>query len=311
MWWWESTIAARKIGIAAIGVFGSSMGEMQVHITLCLIMAIIVLTAVVRPFGEQRVLQFLELGTLMATWMTLWAGTVFNANPKCEDGEGGTIAWCETLSVLVGLFDIAMVLVVVAVVVYLTKQKECDACCGRVKDDTVGQRRRDRVVQVAEGRRSRMDSAEVTSMVNPTLEVGTIEDTPKLMVEMTVRSSTRVESSEVTTLTNPRLDLEAANATPELSIERTARRQLIMDRYEEAERSQHESTTVAKARRSSPAVVEEEDVVVAVLNTKRKNKSNNEAQEFRRERLKLKSLHDKKTVKTNPLLAIKQKQGKL
>ena len=137
VWWWESTVAARKIGVAAIGVFGSSMGEMQVHITLCLIMAIVVLTAVVQPFGKQRVLQFLELGTLMATWMTLWAGTVFNSNPKCEDGEGGTVAWCDALSVLVGVLDIAMVIVVVAVVVYLTKQKDCDACCGRVKDETV------------------------------------------------------------------------------------------------------------------------------------------------------------------------------
>ena len=39
-WWWEGTVATRKIGIAAIGVFGSSMGEMQVHGTAWLIVIV-------------------------------------------------------------------------------------------------------------------------------------------------------------------------------------------------------------------------------------------------------------------------------
>ena len=95
VWWWEITVAVRKIVIAAIGVFGSSMGEMQVHITAWLIMAVMLLTSIVQPFGKQKLLQFLELGTLWATWMTLWAGTVFNSYPRCEDGEGGTVGWCD------------------------------------------------------------------------------------------------------------------------------------------------------------------------------------------------------------------------
>ena len=55
VWWWESTVAVRKIGIAAIGVFGSAMGEMQVHITAWFMVVIIVLTALVQPFGKQKI----------------------------------------------------------------------------------------------------------------------------------------------------------------------------------------------------------------------------------------------------------------
>ena len=33
VWWWESTVALRKIIISLIGVFGGSMGQMQIHLT--------------------------------------------------------------------------------------------------------------------------------------------------------------------------------------------------------------------------------------------------------------------------------------
>ena len=171
------------------------MGEMQVHGTAWLIVIVMLLTAVVQPFGKQKLLQFLELGTLCATWMTLWAGTIFNSYPKCEDGEGGTIGWCDTLSVLVGVLDIAMACVAIAVVVYLTKQKECDACCGRVKDETVGQRRRESVARETERRKSRMESKEVTSFVNPTLDSEKRKATPDLGIEMTSRTSESANGS--------------------------------------------------------------------------------------------------------------------
>ena len=163
------------------------MGEMQVHGTAWLIVIVMLLTAIVQPFGKQKLLQFLELGTLCATWMTLWAGTVFNSYPRCEDGEGGTVGWCDTLSVLVGVIDIAMVFVVIVVVVYLTKQKECDACCGRVKDETVGQHRRESIFREAAGRRSRMESSEVTLCGNPTLDVEAAAG--EVGIEMTTRTS--------------------------------------------------------------------------------------------------------------------------
>merc|ERR1712216_889779 len=140
-------------------------------------------------------LQFLELGTLCATWMTLWAGSIFNSYPKCEDGEGGTVGWCDTLSVLVGVLDIVMAFVAIAVVVYFTKQKECDACCGRLKDETVGQRRRESVARETERRKSRMDSKEVTSFVNPTLDLEKRNAVPELGIEMTSRSSERANDS--------------------------------------------------------------------------------------------------------------------
>ena len=44
-WWWESTIAGRKIIIAMIGVFGATMGSMQVHLTLMLVVVILLITA--------------------------------------------------------------------------------------------------------------------------------------------------------------------------------------------------------------------------------------------------------------------------
>ena len=63
------------------------MGELQIHVTSCFLMFIILLTAVVRPFdhGEMgKVLQALELASLVATWLTLWAGAVFISYPKCK-----------------------------------------------------------------------------------------------------------------------------------------------------------------------------------------------------------------------------------
>ena len=188
VWWWESTVTLRKIVIAFIGVFGTEMGEMQVHLTAFLIVCVIVLTAVVRPFGERVLLQYLEMGTLLATWATLWAGTVFNTYPRCEDDKvgGTTVAWCDSLSIAIGLLDIGMVVAVIAVVVYYTKQDQCNACCLRLWNKSVGKRRLAKRKREADGRRSRMDSTEVTSFVNPQLDIEMIEKTPELSVELTI-----------------------------------------------------------------------------------------------------------------------------
>lgn len=129
-WFWEMTVAARKILVALLGVFGGSMGKMQIHLTALLLVMVIVLTAVVRPFGEQSLLQFLELATLLATWMTVWAGSVFNEHPRCEGGEGvgvETLPWCNVLSVGVGSVDALMLLVVVVVVMFYMWQEKREA----------------------------------------------------------------------------------------------------------------------------------------------------------------------------------------
>jgi hypothetical protein len=69
MWWWEITVAARKIVIALIGVFGAEMGDMQVHLTLMLVMFILLVTSQIRPFGglKHGILHVLEMASLMVS----------------------------------------------------------------------------------------------------------------------------------------------------------------------------------------------------------------------------------------------------
>jgi hypothetical protein len=60
--------------------------------------------------------------TCQATFLTLWAGSVFNARPRCEDplkGEGSTLVWCDVLSVTVGLVDIVVVAAIGVCFVYI------------------------------------------------------------------------------------------------------------------------------------------------------------------------------------------------
>jgi len=121
-WWWECTVTVRKIMIVGIGVFGEGMGEMQVHVTLLCVATILLFTAMVQPYGKRQLLHYLELSALMSIWLTLWAGNVFNANPRCEDGIGGTIGWCDAISITIGMIDIFMVLLVVGVMVYYKRK---------------------------------------------------------------------------------------------------------------------------------------------------------------------------------------------
>ena len=97
------------------------------HVFLYTATVIVLLcTAIVQPYGKSQLLNYLELLTLTAIFMTLWAGNVFNANPRCEDGKGGTVAWCDTISVAVGAIVIIMLVAVVATMVYYKKQKQMD-----------------------------------------------------------------------------------------------------------------------------------------------------------------------------------------
>ena len=185
-WWWEITVTIRKIFVAAIGVFGSEMGEMQVHVTAYVMVVVIVLTAVIQPFGKKHILlQFLELVTLLATWMTLWAGTVFNTYPRCENGSGGTIEWCDLLSITIGVIDISCVVLFISVIVYYKKEKQCVRFCSNMYEKTIGARRRRKIERKASNRRLRMESKEVSSFENPTLDPEVIENTQELTIEMT------------------------------------------------------------------------------------------------------------------------------
>ena len=68
-WWWEGTVAARKIVIALIGVFGTEMGDMQVHLTAMLVFLIVLVTSQIRPFGglKHGILHVLEMASLMVS----------------------------------------------------------------------------------------------------------------------------------------------------------------------------------------------------------------------------------------------------
>jgi hypothetical protein len=96
------------------------MGPMQVLLTLMLVFLVVVITSTVQPFSDelkqQNTLQSLEMASLMAIFLTLWAASVFYTFPKCEDpqrGQGKTLAWCNFLSVTVGLTNFIILLTLV------------------------------------------------------------------------------------------------------------------------------------------------------------------------------------------------------
>jgi len=159
--WWEATVVFRKIVIALVGVFGSSLGLLQIHLGLLILAFIIMLTAVVKPYDthsediNSNLLQNLELGSLAALWLTLWAGSVFNTYPRCEvpggiilqhegyqaslghgEGKKETLLWCNIMSVIIGLVDI---LAVVILCIYFLAEKGllnavgkwCVQCCSK------------------------------------------------------------------------------------------------------------------------------------------------------------------------------------
>ena len=108
------TVALRKVSIALLGVFGHTIDVMQVHLTIMLMVGVILLTSTVKPFGGefQQTLHNIEIMSLTCTFLTLWAGSVFNTYPQCEDptkSSGETLVWCDVLSVTVGVVDIVVV----------------------------------------------------------------------------------------------------------------------------------------------------------------------------------------------------------
>ena len=133
------------------------------------------------PFGKRKLLPYLALGTLCATWMALLAGSVSNPYPNRKDVIKANVAWCETLLVLVGALNIVM-----PVVVAIARRDTCYkySCCGRVKDKTVNQRRHGHEAEEAEGRRSESErgrksrgesSDRVENELEPEIEMETVE----------------------------------------------------------------------------------------------------------------------------------------
>eukprot|EP00946_MAST-07B_sp_MAST-7B-sp1_P001841 g1841.t1 len=110
-WWWEGVVAVQKISIAMIGIFGSNMVQMQVPLTLLLVLFVILLTSSVQPFSK-AIIYRLEMMSLAALVVTLWAALVFNTYPRCEVNGRSTLLWCSFLSVVVGIGDVSVALVI-------------------------------------------------------------------------------------------------------------------------------------------------------------------------------------------------------
>jgi hypothetical protein len=104
---------------------------------------------------------------------------VFNIFPRCEDGKGKgrTIAWCDALSITIGMLDIVVAVATVVAYIYFAKQEKCDACHKKLWARVVGNRRLERELIENEKRRSRMDSTDVTSVTNPHIGDATVEMT--------------------------------------------------------------------------------------------------------------------------------------
>ena len=100
------------------------------------------------------------------TWATLWAGSVFNTHPRCEDGKGGKVGWCDALSVLVSLMVITSVVMCISIIVYYTKQDNCNNCWDKHVQARVNRLREQRVARRESGRRDRMES-NATMFDNP------------------------------------------------------------------------------------------------------------------------------------------------
>ena len=120
-------MAARKIIVASIGVFGANLGRMQVHLTLFFVVLIILLTVMVKPYGNMM-LHWLEIGSLFAVFATLWSASVFLTYPHCEKNRE-SIAWCEFIAILVGSADIVVTLLVIILFLRAKGGAKClDAC---------------------------------------------------------------------------------------------------------------------------------------------------------------------------------------
>ena len=165
VWWWEGTVAIRKITIAAIGVFGSAMDDMQIHTLLILNVAVLVATAAVRPFGTHKLLHFLEMCTLAVLFGVLWAGSVFNDHPRCENDKGVILGWCDFLSAVVSMSIIMAVLLCIVSMVYYAKHEKFEECWDRCVGERLRRRREQIQIRRADDRRSRMNEGRVA--VNP------------------------------------------------------------------------------------------------------------------------------------------------
>ena len=159
---------------------------------------------------------------LSCVWCTLWAASVFNDHPRCEDGQGGYILWCNVVSGLIGATDVIVAASIPGVFVYLKwKRKKEKKILKRERSKTVQERefeehekklnkidqiedpderktKYEEIIHEREAKiRERMTGSDM--MVNPS-------------IEMAVRGGTRtgVDESSVAAATNDEIVLSVA-----------------------------------------------------------------------------------------------------
>ena len=83
VYWWELSFVVRKVALILVGAtFAVRLKpDMQVYIALALLVFFIILQLGMRPFDEltekHHILNFLELGSLVICWSTLYCGMLF------------------------------------------------------------------------------------------------------------------------------------------------------------------------------------------------------------------------------------------
>ena len=225
VWWWEGTVALRKIVIVALGVFGGSMGQMQIHVTGFVFFLNLMATAKVQPYADKTgILMTIEMACLSCVWCTLWAASVFNDHPRCEDGQGGYILWCNVVSGCIGASDVLVAASIPGVFVYLkwkskkekkklkrdrsksVQERELDeyeeklSVVDQIEDPEERRQRYEEVVREREFKiRERMAGSDM--MVNPSIEMA-----------VRVRRTGRVEESSAAA-TNDEIVLSVAATT--------------------------------------------------------------------------------------------------
>lgn len=208
-WWWEVTVAGRKVIIAAIGVFGAVLGGMQTHVTSVVIVCIIMATSYVRPFTTSEdastgivagsgILQGVEMVCLLALWLTLWAGSIFNTYPRCLDPlstEGLTLGWCDALSLLVGTIDIAVILMLVIGFCYLVwRRKKIEQ---EIQENGGDETPRSKLKRESNGRRLEEEKNEAAEAAEDRGGQKKIHETPAQSQQQRTKKPEKTKSVEV------------------------------------------------------------------------------------------------------------------
>ena len=132
MYFWEIVLAARKIGIVGISVFGRSLGtQRQAQLALLILFLCISLEIAGAPFRvvteRHKVLGRLELGSLFTLWGTMWCGTLIFASQA--PGDEGFVVF---LSVVVAVVNVGIMLWLVFQLIAECAYENKDSKIGRV-----------------------------------------------------------------------------------------------------------------------------------------------------------------------------------